>query len=118
MQQRRAGAGATVSNGKIYVAGGFDDNAPLSSVEVYDPKAKMWHNIRQMTSPRGGVGLSPLSGNLVAVGGHNGSEYLRSVEIYSILHDTWIKVIYIKCEIYSDLFVRALKQNEHEQEVE
>ena len=92
MQQRRAGAGATVSNGKIYVAGGFDDNAPLSSVEVYDPKAKMWHNIRQMTSPRGGVGLSPLSGNLVAVGGHNGSEYLRSVEIYSILHDTWIKV--------------------------
>ena len=105
MQQRRAGAGATVSNGKIYVAGGFDDNAPLSSVEVYDPKAKLWHNIRQMTSPRGGVGLSPLSGNLVAVGGHNGSEYLRSVEIYSILHDTWIKVNSFKILAYELIFV-------------
>ena len=40
MGQRRAGAGATVSGGKIYVAGGFDDNAPLSSVEVYDPRAR------------------------------------------------------------------------------
>ena len=72
MQQRRAGAGATVANGKIYVAGGFDDNAPLSSVEVYNPVNSLWINIKAMRSPRGGVGLAPLSGKLIAVGGHNG----------------------------------------------
>jgi kelch-like protein 8 len=91
MIKRRAGAGATVTNGKIFVAGGFDDNAPLASVEVYDPKNSTWTNIKQMMSPRGGVGLAPLSGNLVAVGGHNGSEYLKSVEIYSMTEDKWIQ---------------------------
>lgn len=112
MGQRRAGAGATVSAGKIYVAGGFDDNAPLSSVEVYDPRQRQvsasldpsfsnsfvlkWTLIADMTSPRGGVGLAPLSGNLVAVGGHNGKEYLKSVEIYLVNEKRWIQVRFNK----------------------
>ena len=33
---------------KIFVAGGFDDNAPLSSVEVYDPVTSIWVNIKVM----------------------------------------------------------------------
>ena len=93
MQQRRAGAGATVTNGRIFVAGGFDDNAPLNSVEVFNPTTNQWSNIKPMMSPRGGVGLAPLSGNLVAVGGHNGSEYLRSVEIYSMSDERWFEVM-------------------------
>lgn len=68
-----------------------DDNAPLASVEVYNPLSddEPWTCIRPMASPRGGVGLAPLSGKLIAVGGHNGKEYLKSVEIYDIESDSW-----------------------------
>ena len=41
------GAGATVLNGKIFVAGGFDDNAPLASVEVYNPVITQWTSIQE-----------------------------------------------------------------------
>merc|ERR1712156_1336261 len=96
MQQERYFAGATVANGKIYVAGGLYevgsiDDKVLNSVEVYDPKEKVWQYINPMTSPRSSPGLISLSGNLVAVGGRGKYKDLKSTEIYSFAEEKWIK---------------------------
>lgn len=63
-------------------AGGFDDNAPLESVESYDSTCNQWTLVAQMSCPRGGVGIAALAGKIYAVGGHDGSNYLSSVEQY------------------------------------
>ena len=56
MLHRRAGASAAVYNGKIYVVGGFDDVAPLTHCEVYDPVEQVWTEISPLHTARGGVG--------------------------------------------------------------
>lgn len=89
MRQSRAGAGAAVLDGFLYVVGGFDNNIPLNSVEKYDPETDMWTNLSSMTTCRGGVGVAALGGHIFAVGGHNGSVYLNSVEMYDPLQDRW-----------------------------
>lgn len=66
----------------MYISGGFDDNAPLDSVERYDPDKNTWSSVVSMLCPRGGVGVAALGGKLYAVGGHDGTNYLSSVEEY------------------------------------
>ena len=62
MRYRRAGSSAAVYNGKIYVAGGFDDVSPLEKCECFDPVEKTWVEIAPLAEPRGGVGLAELQG--------------------------------------------------------
>lgn len=62
MRYRRAGSSAAVYNGKIYVAGGFDDVSPLEKCECFDPVEKTWVEIAPLQEPRGGVGLAELQG--------------------------------------------------------
>ena len=39
----------------VIFVGGFDDNAPLESTEVYDSETNQWSYVTPMNSPRGGL---------------------------------------------------------------
>lgn len=66
----------------LTLAGGFDDNSPLTSVERFDPRCNKWEYVAELTTPRGGVGIATLMGKIFAVGGHNGNAYLNTVEAF------------------------------------
>ena len=53
----RRGAGAAVIGGKLYVAGGFNGNVVLDSVERYDPLTNRWEALAPMRVARDGLGL-------------------------------------------------------------
>ena len=71
MHDPRAGFGATVMNGKIYVAGGelIDDGKTVKSVEVFDPSTQTWSYLPNLPSGLHGVPMVGLGNTLYAIGG-------------------------------------------------
>jgi len=78
MLHPRAMAMAWAYEDKILVAGGRDDNGPLSSTEVYDPATDTWTEdpaiLAPLPSPRYGAGDAILDGQLWITGGYETSE--------------------------------------------
>lgn len=64
-----AGAGVALLDDRIYVLGGFDGTAHLSSVEAYNVRTDSWTPVTCMTTPRCYVGATVLRGRLYAVAG-------------------------------------------------
>lgn len=64
-----AGAGVALLNDHIYVVGGFDGTAHLSSVEAYNIRTDSWTAVTCMTTPRCYVGATVLRGRLYAIAG-------------------------------------------------
>ena len=52
MSMLRSRVGVAVTGGKLYAFGGFNGSERLSTVEVYDPKAKKWVQGRTMLCKR------------------------------------------------------------------
>ena len=75
--------------GKLYAVGGHEISDPLRSVEVYDPKTKVWTNVASLVCARDAVPVMSFGGKLYAVGGFDGSDYLCSVECYDPEVDEW-----------------------------
>jgi hypothetical protein len=74
MASPRRAAGSVAYNGKVYVAGGFDDaGTALNSIEEYDPASDTWATLSTtLAAARGGAGTA-LVGNLMYVfGGDTG----------------------------------------------
>jgi hypothetical protein len=71
MQEARAGFGATVMDGKIYVAGGELINTlkTLKSVEVFDPVTEIWSALTPIPGPLHGAPLVGVNGVLHILGG-------------------------------------------------
>ena len=71
MLEARAGFGATVLDGRIYVAGGELINflKTLKSAEVFDPAAGDWTSLQPMPGPLHGVPLVGVDGALYILGG-------------------------------------------------
>lgn len=63
------GAGVALLNDHIYVVGGFDGTAHLSSVEAYNIRTDSWTTVTSMTTPRCYVGATVLRGRLYAIAG-------------------------------------------------
>ena len=58
------------ANGKLYVAGGVDNNhIRLKSVECFDPTTRVWTTIAPMNEGRDNLGLAVLGDKLYAIGG-------------------------------------------------
>lgn len=66
-----SGAGVALLNDHIYVVGGFDGTAHLSSVEVYNIRTDYWTTVAPMTTPRCYVGATVLRGRLYAIAGYD-----------------------------------------------
>src|SRR5204863_296801 len=79
---------ATVlADGRVLIAGG-NDNGPLASARLYDPKADAWSDAASMSFARHGHAAVLLhSGKVLVAGGFApdadpGSSYTRTAEIY------------------------------------
>ncbi|MFB0537678.1 MAG: kelch repeat-containing protein [Anaerolineae bacterium] len=89
----RAGAGAAVVDGKIYVVGGVPGglhSPPVSTVEVYDPATDTWTRKASMPTARSFLSLSAVGGKIYAVGGGvYGAAPFSTVEEYDPAADAW-----------------------------
>lgn len=95
----RAGATATLlPNGKVLVAGGYDDDAllsqNLSSAELYDPSSDSWSPVGDMQTARAGHTATLLGNGKVLVTGGLGNNplgtlRLASAELYDPATNAW-----------------------------
>jgi len=77
-------------DGRIYVMGGYGNDAYLNSAEVYDPSTDVWSPIASMQSIRfaPAAALGP-DGRIYAIGGYDGTGDTVTVEAYDPNTDTW-----------------------------
>ncbi|HET9756744.1 MAG TPA: kelch repeat-containing protein [Candidatus Limnocylindrales bacterium] len=100
MRGARWGQTATLlANGKVLVAGGFDDaRRPLDTAELYDPDNGRWASTGRLTTGRGGHAATPLaSGKVLVTGGgeeDTTTDLVRSAsaEVYDPADGTWAKI--------------------------
>ena len=71
--------GAAALDGRLYVCGGYDGVASLSSVESYDTMNKRWGMVASMSRSRSAAGVAVLDGQLYALGGHDGLSIFNTV---------------------------------------
>jgi endoglucanase len=88
---RYAAAAATLSDGRVLVAGGQDGSGnATASAEIYDPTTNAWSAAAPMGSARVYAAAAPLPGDRVLVtGGDVGGATSASTEIYDGTTDTW-----------------------------
>lgn len=91
----RSRVGVAVTGGKLYAFGGFNGTDRLSTVEIYDPKTKIWSQGREMLCKRSAVGVASLDDYVYVCGGYDGVTSLSTVECYYPKTDTWTTVIII-----------------------
>jgi N-acetylneuraminic acid mutarotase len=80
---RRAAHTATLlPDGKVLVAGGFENGNTLATTEVFDPATQAFKPSHQMSVARSGHTATLLSnGKVLIAGGYNGN-YLATAELY------------------------------------
>jgi N-acetylneuraminic acid mutarotase len=90
-------AGASL-NGKIYAIGGqhlWDENNPVSEVDIYSPKTNRWTKVASMPEGRSHISSSTLvvDGRIIVIGGATtGFDSLASVIDYNPATDKWGKL--------------------------
>ena len=90
MKVARSGLGSAILGDALFVAGGSNNNSPLSSVERYDIETDKWSQIADMLVPRSGLGVTNLDTNtLLALGGWSDNEKLKTVEMYDSRENKW-----------------------------
>ena len=80
----------------VYVAGGFNGEVILSSVECYNPKIDSWTSMPNMTTRRSGHEMVAGAGSLFCLGGFDGSARLSSCERFSFQTKRWDKIASMK----------------------
>ena len=103
MQQGRGGAFGVASEGKIFVAGGLNENNKVSKkCEMYNVSTNEWHFIGSLNTWRVYGSMVCLSGTFYVLGGtKNNRDSLLSVECYDSTEDKWIEKTSIPVERYS-----------------
>eukprot|EP00698_Gefionella_okellyi_P009575 TRINITY_DN2447_c0_g1_i4.p1 TRINITY_DN2447_c0_g1~~TRINITY_DN2447_c0_g1_i4.p1 ORF type:complete len:665 (-),score=89.16 TRINITY_DN2447_c0_g1_i4:160-2154(-) len=84
------GASICTFNGKIYMAGGQQDNENLTTMRCYDPATNAWSPLAKMSVVRANCALVQYGDALLSLGGACGhNQFLNTVEQYDIKSDTW-----------------------------
>lgn len=86
MNARRIFASITVSNGYIYVGGGFTERFMLDEVELYDPSNDEWLQLASTNEKHFPIAWFKSNMFLYVVG------YDGAVEVYNTLTNIWRKV--------------------------
>jgi hypothetical protein len=85
---RRSGTATLLSNGKVLMAGGDNDN--VTSAEIYDVTSGTWTPTGSMNTPRNQHTATKLSnGKVLVAGGIGGASLLASAEIYDPATEHW-----------------------------
>lgn len=89
MNLGRQHVAATVLNGNIYIAGGFQegDGVKPNSVELYDPKTNEWTNVAPTNKCHGSSALIAFNGFLYTMGG-----FVGQVERFDPYENSWKEV--------------------------
>lgn len=93
----RRGLAAALCAGKVYVIGGWDGTAYLSTVEVYDVVKGTWTTAKSMPKPRCFAAAVSLGGKVYVAGGYYGSYNLETVEVYDPDTDEWSALPSMSC---------------------
>jgi N-acetylneuraminic acid mutarotase len=89
MSCSRRGAAAAAINGQIWVVGGWDGQAYLKAVEVFDMATGRWSQVKSMLEPRCYAAMAVMDGKVYVAGGYYGQVNLDSVEMYDSVTDEW-----------------------------
>jgi hypothetical protein len=81
--KRKGCVAAAGPDGRLYVFGGHDGRAVLSSCERYDPRTRTWTMLPPMQKRRFGSAVAVVGNRIVVVGGFDGTSALDSVEQYT-----------------------------------
>uniref|UniRef100_A0A4W3JX28 Influenza virus NS1A binding protein b n=1 Tax=Callorhinchus milii TaxID=7868 RepID=A0A4W3JX28_CALMI len=93
MEYARSGLGTAELNGRLIVAGGYNREECLRTVECYDPATDNWSFIAPMRTPRARFQMAVLMDQLYVIGGSNGhSDELGCGETYNPNTDDWTPV--------------------------
>lgn len=83
--------GTLLPNGKVFLAGGFDNTGNwVASTELFNPATKTFSLSGNMTSPRGYhsatlITAGPLAGQVLLAGGQdNSGNILKTAEVYNL----------------------------------
>lgn len=93
MLWRRSRSGVSALRKLLYVVGGYDGVADLSSAECYNPLTNNWTNITPMGTKRSCLGICAFDGLLYVCGGYDGASCLsvwginRLMKIYKMTND-------------------------------
>ncbi|ELK25110.1 Zinc finger and BTB domain-containing protein 47 [Myotis davidii] len=89
MQTARSLFGATVHDGRIFVAAGVTDTGLTSSVEVYSITENKWAPFEAFPQERSSLSLVSLAGTLYAIGGFATLETESGELVPTELNDIW-----------------------------
>jgi len=85
-----------VYENKIYVIGGKESRASLSTVEVYDPATNSWTSRTSMPTARDSMQANVVNGKIYVISGqislseaHPGAIFSDATEVYDPKSDTW-----------------------------
>jgi uncharacterized protein (TIGR03437 family) len=83
---------AVVSDGIIYIIGGFSNNARVNDVFSYNPATNTWTKLAPMAVGKSSPALGLFGGQIVSAGGLTGSGTTSDTESYSIAGNSWTKL--------------------------
>ncbi|HEX7313413.1 MAG TPA: kelch repeat-containing protein, partial [Pyrinomonadaceae bacterium] len=96
MPTRRFGAAGGVIGGKLYVAGGWNNDYSVSinpykdMLEAYDPASNSWATLAPMPRARYNLAAGVIDGKLYAVGGYDpGVGYTNELAAYDPASNSW-----------------------------
>ena len=90
MQAKRCCMGAAIFKKRVVVAGGFDTEEDLASVEVLSSTFNSWSRLSSMNESRTGNALVECDGKLYSIGGYNEEQnILSTVEFLTSLNQSW-----------------------------
>nr|KAF6420540.1 kelch like family member 40 [Molossus molossus] len=89
MQTARSLFGATIHDGRIFVAAGVTDTGLTSSVEVYSITDNKWASFEAFPQERSSLSLVSLAGTLYAIGGFATLETESGELVPTELSDIW-----------------------------
>src|SRR5205085_4603659 len=88
-----------LQNGKVLIAGGWEDDAPLNSAELYDPETGTSSITGNLLTARYSATATLLeNGNVLVEGGSNDGDLsatLNSAELYDTATGTWSSAGYL-----------------------
>jgi N-acetylneuraminic acid mutarotase len=89
MPTARGEFGLAVVNGKIYAVGGTNGEAPLNTVEVYNPQTTQWTSVTPMPTARSGFAIAVYYSKIYVIGGTVGNGFVGNNEVYDPVSNTW-----------------------------